>query len=199
MARKKQATTAPENDMAALIFGAGGEDLRQASSLSEITNELKRAGDDVVKGDTAYAERMLLSQARALQLMFSRVFEMGMKEAQFLDIKEAGQIFSIALKAQNQSRMTLETLSVIKNPPVLFVKQTNISAGHQQVNNGLHAHAEEEKKFNGRMTRIKNPQNQLSGTVYELLPDARAQGETISIDTPMEAVGEINGAKVRRG
>jgi hypothetical protein len=42
----------------------------------------------------------------------------------------------LALRAQNQSRMTLETLATIKNPPVVFAKQANIAHGHQQVNNG---------------------------------------------------------------
>jgi hypothetical protein len=42
----------------------------------------------------------------------------------------------MALKAQNQCRMTLETLATIKNPPV-FTKQANINnGGQQQVNNG---------------------------------------------------------------
>ena len=43
-----------------------------------------------------------------------------------------------ALKAQAQCRATLEALAEIKNPrPVAFVKQANISGGHQQVNNGM--------------------------------------------------------------
>ena len=42
------------------------------------------------------------------------------------------------LKAQAQCRATLEALAEIKNPhPVAFVKQANISSGHQQVNNGM--------------------------------------------------------------
>ena len=31
----------------------------------------------------------------------------------------------------------LRTLAAIKNPPVIFAKQANISSGHQQVNNGI--------------------------------------------------------------
>lgn len=43
----------------------------------------------------------------------------------------------LALRAQNQCRATLQTLSELKNPrPVAFVKQANISNGPQQVNNG---------------------------------------------------------------
>ena len=43
----------------------------------------------------------------------------------------------MAMKAQNQCRMTLETLAMIKNPPTVFAKQANINhGGQQQVNNG---------------------------------------------------------------
>jgi len=43
----------------------------------------------------------------------------------------------LALKAQAQSRATLETLAAIKNPPVVFARQANINhGGQQQVNNG---------------------------------------------------------------
>jgi hypothetical protein len=48
----------------------------------------------------------------------------------------AESYFKMALKAQNQCRMTLETLSNIKNPPVVYAKQANIANGPQQVNNG---------------------------------------------------------------
>ena len=44
----------------------------------------------------------------------------------------------MAMKAQNQCRMTLETLATIKNPPVVFARQANINnGGQQQVNNGV--------------------------------------------------------------
>lgn len=40
-----------------------------------------------------------------------------------------------ALRAQAQSRATLETLAAIKNPPAVFAGQANIAHGPQQVNN----------------------------------------------------------------
>ena len=46
----------------------------------------------------------------------------------------------LAFKAQSQCRATIETLALVKNPPaVAFVKQANIAAGHQQVNNAAAA------------------------------------------------------------
>ena len=35
----------------------------------------------------------------------------------------------LALKAQNQCRMTLETLAAIKNPPVIYARQANFANG----------------------------------------------------------------------
>jgi hypothetical protein len=48
----------------------------------------------------------------------------------------------LALKAQAQCRATIETLATMKNPPLVIAKQANISAGHQQVNNGAPSRAE---------------------------------------------------------
>ena len=42
----------------------------------------------------------------------------------------------LALKAQAQCARTAEILAAIKNPPIVYAKQANIAAGHQQINNG---------------------------------------------------------------
>ena len=54
---------------------------------------------------------------------------------------------SLALKAQNQSRATLDTLANIKNPrQTVITKQANISNGPQQVNNTLHQSSDSDDK-----------------------------------------------------
>lgn len=46
------------------------------------------------------------------------------------------ELLRLALKAQAQSRATVEALAEVKNPrSVAFVKQANIAHGHQQVDN----------------------------------------------------------------
>jgi hypothetical protein len=42
----------------------------------------------------------------------------------------------MALRAQAQCRTTLETLANIKNAPVVFARQANVTTGPQQINNG---------------------------------------------------------------
>ena len=51
--------------------------------------------------------------------------------------KKLESFLCMALKAQNQCSMTLETLATIKNPPVVFARQANIANGPQQVINGV--------------------------------------------------------------
>ena len=54
--------------------------------------------------------------------------------------KNLESFLRMSLKAQNQCRMTLETLATIKNPPVVFARQVNV-AQQQQVNNGAGPYA----------------------------------------------------------
>ncbi len=83
------------------------------------------------------AQRILAGQAHTLDAIFnklaieaSRSFE---KNHAFVEV-----YLKFALRAQSQSRATLLAISEIKNPrQVNVVNQSNISAGHQQVNNYL--------------------------------------------------------------
>lgn len=97
----------------------------------ELLKVLRVQAEMVNDGDLKRVEWMLLSQATALQSLFSRLVERGMK-AELLPHFES--FMRLALRAQAQSTRTLEVLATVKNPPV-FAKQANI-AQQQQVNNG---------------------------------------------------------------
>jgi hypothetical protein len=101
--------------------------------LVTLIGELRKHGTCVNKGDSTGIERMLLSQAHALDSMFASLARRA-KAQETLAPFEAHMKF--ALRAQSQCRATLETLATIKNPPTVFAKQANIAHGHQQVNNG---------------------------------------------------------------
>jgi hypothetical protein len=45
----------------------------------------------------------------------------------------------LALKAQSQSRASIESLAQIKNPPVVYARQANFANGPQRVNSGVAA------------------------------------------------------------
>ena len=104
-------------------------------SLMDMTRELREQGEGVNRGDFAVSEQMLNGQAVALNAMFgelARRAALNMGE----HLSAAETYLRLALKAQAQCRATIETLAAMKNPPVVFARQANISNGPQQVNNG---------------------------------------------------------------
>lgn len=104
-------------------------------SLTDMVASLKEQGQAVNRGDLSAAERMLSAQAVTLNAMFAELARRAsMNMGQHLDATD--RYLRLALKAQSQSRATVETLAAIKNPPVVFARQANIAHGPQQVNNG---------------------------------------------------------------
>ena len=104
-------------------------------SLTDMVASLKEQGQAVNRGDLSVAERMLSAQAATLNAMFAELARraaLNMGE----NIDAMDRYMRLALKAQSQSRATVETLSAIKNPPVVFARQMNVAHGPQQVNNG---------------------------------------------------------------
>lgn len=134
-------------------------------------------------GDLSRAEGMLINQADALQAIFVNLTERALRR-EYLAHMEV--FMKLALKAQTQCRATLETLATIKNPPVVYARQANVTTGPQQINNGVDP---------ARARENENPPNQLLGAANELHQDTRASGSTIADDSPLEAVGAIYGAK----
>jgi transcription initiation factor IIF auxiliary subunit len=93
----------------------------------------------------------------------------------------------LALKAQNQCRTTIATLSEMKNPKrAMFVKQLN-QANQMQVNNSKDSDSEIQKK-------TSNPANELLEQTDGERLDTRTTGETIGDDDAVKAVAEINRA-----
>jgi hypothetical protein len=75
--------------------------------------------------------------------------------------------------------LTLQALSNIKHPPVVYAKQANF-AQNQQINNGLSSPARE----------TENRQTQLLEKINDQRLEPITQGETIRADSLLEAVGE---------
>ncbi len=89
---------------------------------------------DVWEGDTKRIEAMLFAQATALQTIFTSLARRAHSQEY---LKHLETFLRLALKAQSQSRATLETLATIKAGPAIFARQANIAHGPQQVNNGV--------------------------------------------------------------
>lgn len=174
----------PELAAGRVIIAAEGQSSIDKPSMLE---ELKRQSEAIQGGDMAQTEAMLANQAVALQTLFSRLTESAMN-SKYLSHMETW--LKLALRAQSQSRATLEALSQIKNPPIVYAKQANFAQGHQQVNNGVSPHY--------RTREIENRPNQLSEVSNELRKDTRAPSHAGKNDSSMEAVGKVHGAEDQR-
>jgi hypothetical protein len=112
------------------VFGKGLYGDTSGQEAYELLQELTH------KASSAKAsERMLLSQAHALDVVFANLARRAASHIGCNMLTAMETYMRLALRAQNQARMTLETLATIKNPPMVFAKQANI-ANNQQVNNG---------------------------------------------------------------
>jgi len=142
---------------------------------------LERATKQIKLGDLSKIEEMYISQAMALEVMFVSLARRAKAQDKLLQYETH---MRLALKAQNQSRATLQALVQLKQPAnTQFIKQANIAQGHQQVNNLS------EKNI--------SPQNKLlEGETYDL--DSRPQTTAARINSNMEAVGEVHRGKDSR-
>ena len=100
--------------------------------VSDYILELQKAGNEVVDGNLGRLERMLTSQAIALDTMFNKL---AIKAASSEYMKNYEGFMRLAFKAQAQARSTVEALAMLKHPKP-YISQTNIGqVGHSQVNN----------------------------------------------------------------
>ena len=120
--------------MSAVTSEAISKSMLPNLDLSDLIDVLSSKIEHVQSGDMADMEAMLVGQAHALQTIFVSLARRSVSQEH---VKNYGMFMNLALKAQSQSRSTIQALTELKYPKqVAFVKQANISHGHQQVNNG---------------------------------------------------------------
>ena len=159
-------------------FGVGiGDEFNFPSTIKTLEKTIKQ----IKSGDLSKIEEMYISQAMALEVMFTSLARRAKAQEKLLQYETH---MRFALKAQNQCRATLQALVQLKQPSnTTFVKQANIAQGHQQVNNLT------EKNI--------TPQNELLKGNYAQL-DAGTTTTPKGIDTTLEALGKINRGKDTR-
>ena len=202
-AKKKPAAEPPKDKRAVSVYAPEGADfdlavnktflnpqVTAARNIQAWNSELSVHGlrkalvseiDEVAKGNMARPEAMLLCQAHTLDFLFSELAQQAHNNQTYIANYES--IMRMAFRAQNQCRMTLETLANIKNPPVVFAKQANISQGHQQINNGVPGQAlarEENKNLQNKL--LVEAQN--GGTAL----DINTTGAAIPVNSELEAL-----------
>ena len=103
--------------------------------------------------------------------------------------KNLESFLRMSLKAQNQCRMTLETLATIKNPPVVFARQANVAQQQQQVNNGAGPYATSTRTHAANCATV---QTQLLEASDGQRLDTGAAGAASGADPPLETVAAVN-------
>ena len=121
--------------MSAAISDSFTSALLPDAKLADVANALRDKVTTIQNGDMKPIEAMLIGQAQALQTMF---VTLGRKAVAQTQLPHYTAFMNMALKAQSQSRATIQALTELKYPKqATFVKQANITTGNQQVNNGL--------------------------------------------------------------
>jgi len=174
--------------------------MRDAGLESQgVYDELRKRTNSAHAGNMEVAERMLMSQALVLQTVATNLF---MRASNTQDIKVLQPLMQLALKAQSNCRVTLETLNEFKNPrSVAFVRQTNVANvahGPQQVN------FEAEP---GRALKRARGKSQLNSKTNELLEvsngntylDTRTAPAAAGSSRAMETVGAVHRPQKPRG
>ena len=131
---KARAALSPEYYAAASIFQLGQILSSRDVDLTSLAKGLEYQSQNLSEGDLGQVESMLTAQAHTLDALFHNLLrraELNMGN----EFSVVEKLLKLALKAQSQSRTTLDSLASMKKPPPELIKQTNIAHGHQQVNN----------------------------------------------------------------
>lgn len=162
----------------------GGE----SCELMDYADRLEKIASETTSGDLKHAERMLTAQAYTLDAVFNALAQRAASNLGN-DMRRVECYLRLALKAQSQSRTTLETLAMVKNPPqAIFARQANIAAGHQQINNGSPP-----ATTSSRAGETETTPNKLLETVsHEQRLDPGTPSPTGRADPHLATVGEIH-------
>ncbi|MBC7787416.1 MAG: hypothetical protein H7Z18_08265 [Methylophilaceae bacterium] len=155
------------------------------TDLTETISVMRDLVSKVNAGDLNEMEATLTSQTVSLNAIFN---ELARRAALNIGthMQATEGYMRLALKAQSQCARTIEVLAGMKNPPVVFAKQANISHGHQQVNNGnnqTNMHARMEKTIN-------QPNEQLEVNNGSKTMDGGATQTTIPEDKAMATMAK---------
>jgi hypothetical protein len=201
-ADKAHMAVKPSMNGAAVIQAYQGNIMGKDADINALIERLRDTFTEVKGGDLHTLEAMLISQATALQTIFTSLA----RRAQDQEYQKNLEAFlGLALKAQAQSRATISALGDLKYPrQAMFVKQANIANGPQQVNNGGAAGANPEQYAQARThaEKFASEQNKLleadHGQPGQRMDTRAAQTAERSYQA-VETVEQVHRAKKRRG
>ncbi len=144
--------------------------------FESLIETMKTVSNKVKNGNLSNLEEMLVCQTYSLQHLFMR---MACKISSTKNPDHIELFARFALKAQNQCRSTVATLSEMKNPKrATFIKQQN-TAVNQQIN----------QSENSKNSNI--PANELLEKTHGERLDTKETKETIGTNQDLETVGKV--------
>ncbi|MES2686418.1 MAG: hypothetical protein V4706_06310 [Pseudomonadota bacterium] len=133
-AAKARMALLPSVNGATVIEVFQGNVMGKDTDMNVLIERLRDTFIEVKGGDLHTLEAMLISQATALQTIFTSLARRARTQEY---PKNLEAFLGLTLKAQAQSRATISALVGLRYPrQATFVKQANIANGPQQVNNG---------------------------------------------------------------
>ena len=170
--------------------------------INAVIEGLHDTCENVHTGDLKSIETMLVTQAKALQTIFT---SLARKAHVQTHQKHYEAFLGLALKAQAQSRATITALVDLKFPrQATYVKQANIAHGAQQVNNGTApaSNGEHYAQAHAPAKEIENPQNKLLEVDHGqqgFRMDTRATQKAKRSHQAVEALESVHRGKKPRG
>jgi hypothetical protein len=159
-----------------------------APGINEYLSILHEIVKQVNNNDLTAIEVKLIGQAFALSAVFD---DMVMKASQCARMDQLELFMRLALKAQNQSRSTLQALAEIKRPMhTVFAGQANFSNGPQQINNGAQQSGAESREFQKNTESLKNKLSDPYEQKEKL--DTPAAGEASRCGQELATMGAIH-------
>lgn len=189
----------------AAVSDSFGKSLFPELDLQFLLDEIQASINGVQNGNMKGLEAMLVGQAKSLQTMFVSMARRANRQEY---LKQYSTYMNLALKAQAQSRTTIQALVELKYPrQVIVTKQANITQGNQQVNNGVAAqpefsdqyahtrtHAGKNQSDTNKLMELNHDENQNIDNQPQRL-DARATQTPITSHTPLETVESVHRRK----
>ena len=161
--------------------------VNNGSNLTALNDAAQAMGKRVAADDFSDLERMLLSQATALQAMFT---DLALRSRQVDMAAHMQMMTALALKCATGSRQAITALAELRMPKtVLFAKQANVTSGPQQVNNGVMTTPPA-----SRTATIQDRPNELLEATHGNCLDTRAPSTASRADSVMATLGAIHGA-----
>ena len=196
-ADKARMAVKPSINGASVIHAYQGNVMGKDADMSVLIDQLRDTFTEVKGGDLHTLEAMLISQATALQTIFTSLARRA-QDQQYQ--KNLESFLGLALKAQAQSRATISALVDLKYPrQATFVKQANIANGPQQVNNVAAAGELQDKNAQARTHAEKSAlqQNKLLEADHgqpRCRMDTRAAQTADRSNPTLEPMGKVNRA-----